>query len=428
VFDQALGFLELSSRPNPSGHALVRQEGLTYQSMMRFASLVLAVATACGPPPSTTPKWPSVVTIAGKNAETFGFRDGTGTDALFAGPEGIAYDEKRNALYVADPANHALRRVDLATMEVTTIAGVGGKAGSNDTLPDGGRAHLSWPRSVVLHPREDALYFTDTGNRTIRRLDLATMTVTTSFGTAGQAGTTDGVGRDARFGTSSPFMFWSGGLTLDVERDQLYVADSANQTLRAMDLKTRAVSTLIGKPGVLGFQDGAHDVATLNKPTGLALDGKGGLYVGDANSLTLRRVDLASRTISTVGGKAPADVNTFCEVISPTLPPECEWIDGPVATSRYRFPFDLLPRGTKGLFVVDAHNNVIRDLDYATNTVTTVAGTQRTILDDFPHASTESSDTEPGTFWHPTHAVFRPPNTLYVSDRAANCIRQVELR
>lgn len=393
---------------------------------MRFALVVLAVA-ACGAPPSPKAAWPSVVTIAGKNAETFGFRDGTGTDALFAGPEGIAYDAKRNALYVADPANHAIRRVDLESMEVTTIAGVGGKAGSNDTLP-GVVALLSWPRSVVLHSKEDALYFTDTGNRTIRRLDLTSMTVTTTFGTAGQSGTTDGVGPDARFGTSSRFMFWSGGLALDAENDQLYVADSANQTLRTMDLKTRAVSTLIGKPRVLGFQDGAADVATLNKPTGLALDGKGGLYVGDANSLTLRRVDLASRTISTVGGKAPADVNTFCEVISATLPPECEWVDGPVASSRYRFPFDLLPRGTRGLFVVDSHNNVIRDFDYATSTVTTVAGTQRTILDDFPHASTESTDTEAGTFWHPTHAVFRPPNTLYVSDRAANCIRQVELR
>lgn len=392
---------------------------------MRFA--VLALLAACGAP-STQPAWPSIVTIAGKNAETYGFRDGVGTDALFAGPEGLAFDAKRNALYVADPANHALRRIDLGSMEVSTIAGVGGKSGSNDTLPDGTTALLNWPRSLALHTREDALYFTDTGNRTIRRLDLSTLVVTTVFGTAGQSGTTDGVGPDARFGTSSQFMFWSGGLTVDEATDRLYVADSANQTLRAMDLRTRAVSTLLGKPRVLGFRDGTADVATLNKPTGLALDGTGGLYVGDANSLTLRRVDLAARTITTVGGKAPADVNTFCEVISPTLPPECDWVDGPVGESRYRFPFDLLPRGSKGLLVVDAHNNVLRELDFATNGVRTVAGVQRTILDDFPHASTESTATEPGTFWHPTHAAFRPPNTLYVSDRAANCIRQVELR
>ncbi len=383
---------------------------------MRLALLVLSL-TACGVPSTPKPEWASIVTIAGKNAETYGYRDGVGSDALFAGPEGIAWDAKRNVLYVADPANHVLRRIDLGTMEVITIAGVGGKTGSNDTLPDGTSALLNWPRAVVLHEREDALYFTDTGNRTIRRLDLSTLSVTTVFGTAGLGGSTDGVGADARFGTSSPFMFWSGGLALDADTDQLYVADSANQTLRAMDLRTRAVSTLVGRARVLGFQDGSADVATLNKPTGLALDGRGGLFVGDANSLTLRRVDLASRTISTVGGKAPADVNTFCEVISPRLPPECEWVDGPVAESRYRFPFDLLPRGSKGLFVVDSHNNVIRDFDFAAGSVATVAGVQRTILDDFPHASTESTDGAPGTFWHPTHAAFRPPNTLYVSDR-----------
>lgn len=388
---------------------------------MRF--VLFALLAACGVP-SAGPSWPSIVTIAGKNAETYGYRDGVGVDALFAGPEGLAYDAKRNALYVADPANHVLRRIDLASMEVTTLAGIGEKAGATD----GTAALLNWPRAVVLHPKEDALYFTDTGNRTIRRLDLSTLEVTTPFGTAGKSGTADGVGPDARFGTSSPFMFWSGGLALDDEADQLYVADSANQTLRVMDLRTRAVTTLIGKARVAGYRDGTADEATLNKPTGLALDGRGGLYVGDANSLTVRRVDLAARTITTVGGKAPVDTNTFCEVISPTLPPECAWVDGAATESRYRFPFDLLPRGERGLFVVDAHNNVIRELDFATNTVSTVAGVQRTILDDFPHASTESTASEPGTFWHPTHAAFRPPNTLYVADRAANCIRQVELR
>jgi sugar lactone lactonase YvrE len=394
---------------------------------MRLALILLSL-TACGVPSTPKPEWPSIVTIAGKNAETFGYRDGVGTEALFAGPEGLAWDPKRNVLYVADPANHVLRRVSLDTNEVTTLAGVGGESGSTDSKPDGTKARLNWPRAVALHEKEDALYFTDTGNRTIRRLDLSTLAVTTVFGKAGLAGTTDGVGAEARFGTSSPFMFWSGGLALDADADRLYVADSANQTIRVMDLRSRAVSTVIGLARVPGFHDGAADVATLNKPTGLALDGRGGLYVGDANSLTVRRIDLASRTIETVGGKAPADVNTFCEVISPRLPPECDWVDGALAASRYRFPFDLVSRGTEGVFVVDSHNNVIRSLDFTTNTIATVAGVQRTILDDFPHASTESTADAPGTFWHPTHAAFRPPNTLYISDRGANCIRQVELR
>jgi sugar lactone lactonase YvrE len=397
------------------------------------AALGLAVAACTAhevPEPDAAASPPArIVTIAGVNAAEHGYVDGPAATARFHAPEGLVLDASGENLYIADTNNHAIRRLELATMLVTTVAG-GGSSGESDTMP-GVPARLHTPRNLVLDPSGAAIYFTDTGNFTVRRLDLATSAVTTVFGTPGIWGSDNGVGAQARFGKDGLFTPWPGAMAIDA-RDpsgpQLYLADSANQTIRVLDLTTRNVSTLAGVVGVMGAVDGPATSATFNKPTGLALDGAGGLFVAEANNLVIRKVDLAARQVSTVAGKAPANPKHFCENISPELPAECGHADAAIGTdARFRFLYGVSPDGAGGFFAADSHNNLIRHFDMSTTAVTTVAGVQATLLDDIPHASTDSTETAPGTFWHPTHVAVAAPNVLYVADRSANCIRRVEL-
>jgi hypothetical protein len=206
------------------------------------------------------------------------------------------------------------------------------------------------------------------------------------------------------------------------------VVDSANETLRTIDLPTLAVATLAGKLGVDGYADGIGPEAVFDKPMNLVPDGAGHLYVTEANNIDIREVDLATRAVTTVAGKAPPSPSEYCEILAQMLAAECGSDDAPNGLdARFRFPFGTTPDGNGGFFFADSHNDLIRRFDMTTTAVTTVAGVQMTILDDTPHASEDSSPSHAGTFWHPTHVAFRAPNLLYVSDRSANAIRLVEL-
>jgi sugar lactone lactonase YvrE len=374
----------------------------------------------------------SVVTIAGKNSATPGFADGDATGgALFNAPEGLALDASDDQLYVADSFNHVIRHVNLVTKKVTTVAGVGTKNGFNDTSTDGGGnfvpAHLDTPRNLLFTTDGASLWFTDTSNFVIRKLDLqAGFKVTTVFGKAGVPGTTDGAYGNARFGKfGQP---WAGGMVIDASTNTMYLTDSANQTVRAIDLASGNVTTIAGQAGVAGWADGVGTAAKFNKPNGLALDGKGSLYVVESNNIDIRKIDIATKNVVTVAGKAPNDPTHVCENISPVQPPECGWVDAPNGLdARFRFPFGVALDGAGGMFLVDSHNDVIRRFDMTTTAVATVAGVQKTILDDIPHASEDSAPGQPGTFWHPSHVVMKGPSALIVADRSANCIRLVEL-
>jgi DNA-binding beta-propeller fold protein YncE len=118
---------------------------------------------------------------------TDGTQDGIGMDARFHSPEGLALDGAGH-LYVADSWNHAIRRVDLATNEVTTFAGVSGTQGAADGVGDQARFNL--PMDLIYDG--GSLYVADSGNAAIRRIDATTREVTTFIGTLGVKGVAPG--------------------------------------------------------------------------------------------------------------------------------------------------------------------------------------------------------------------------------------------
>jgi sugar lactone lactonase YvrE len=156
----------------------------------------------------------AVTTFAGNG--TSGFPDGTGTAARFAGPKGIAADGSGN-LYVADMGNYCIRKIVIATGEVTTFAG--GTPG--DAVGTGTGARFNQPCGIAAAGGN--LYVADTGNNRIRTIVIATGVVTTLAGN-GTRGEADGTGTAAQFDRPR-------GITVDGSGNR-YVADYGSHRIR----------------------------------------------------------------------------------------------------------------------------------------------------------------------------------------------------
>lgn len=282
----------------------------------------------------------SVRTLAGL-PETPGSADGANTNARFNDPAGIAIAQD-GTIFVADNQNHAIRRIS-TNGAVTTLAGLLGTPSCADG--SGSTARFDSPTGLALGP-DGALYVSDTGNHTIRRV-TTNGDVTTLAGSAGNADYADGPATVARF--NQP-------LGLSVAADgTVFVADSGNHLIRVIATNA-TVSVLAGNPETFGSADGTGTNAFLNNPVGLALAPDGSLFVSDANNFTIRRVT-RSGVVTTVAGAAGQDGSA----------------DGPAASARFGKPAELAlaPNGT--LYIAEAAHHTIRRLT-PDGRVSTIAG------------------------------------------------------
>ena len=216
-----------------------------------------------------------------------GFSDGAADSASFRSPQGLS--ERSGALYVADTGNHAVRRVDLATGRVETVAGTGRKAeGAIQPAADARTAALRSPWDLTF--LGDTLWIAMAGSHQLWRLDVRSGALSVGAG-SGREGLDDGSLAEATFAQPS-------GLATDGH--VLYVADSEASALRRVDPSTGTVKTLAGE-GLFefGLRDGPLGRARFQHPQGLAL-ADGVLWVSDTFNGAVRRVSLADAQVSTV--------------------------------------------------------------------------------------------------------------------------------
>jgi sugar lactone lactonase YvrE len=214
----------------------------------------------------------AVSTLAGTVGVAGSTDSNNGLTATFNNPTGITTDGTN--LYVTDSFNAVIRKINIASGAVTTLAGTAGVTGAADNV-NGLAATFSNPAGITTDGT--SLYVADADNNTIRKIVIASSAVTTLAGTAGTSGSTDATGITARF--NSPY-----GITTDGAN--LYVTDSLNSTIRKIVIATGAATTVAGTPGTTGS---TNTPPLFNVPGGITTDGIS-LYVADSGNGTIRRI------------------------------------------------------------------------------------------------------------------------------------------
>jgi sugar lactone lactonase YvrE len=283
----------------------------------------------------------AVTTLAGLAPTPSGSADGIGPVARFNAPQGVSSDEKGN-LYVADTANHVIRKIT-ATGVVTTLAGLAGFPDSTDGL--GPAARFDHPSGVTVDSAGN-VYVADTDKHTIRKVTAAGA-VTTLAGVSGSPGSTDGTGAAARF-------YLPYGIAMDGPGN-VYVADTGNHTIRRISAAGE-VTTLAGTAGLTGSADGTGAAARFDHPQGISVDSSGNVYVADTDNHIIRKIT-ATGVVTTLAGKAGS----------------YGLVDGAGAAMRFYHPQGISVDSVGNVYVADAGNNTIRKVT-AAGAVTTVVG------------------------------------------------------
>ncbi len=219
----------------------------------------------------------------------------------------------------------------------------------------------------------------------------------TTFAGQASVGSVDGVGNNARF--SGPR-----GITVDTH-DNLYVVDSANDTIREITA-AGVVSTIAGYPGAIGTNDGMSGSARFFDPFGITIDSAGNLYVGDTGNDTIRKLTAVGTNwvVSTIAGLA-GSVGSG---------------DGTGTNAEFDSPAGIVVDGSGNLYVADFGNDTIRKLtSVGTNwSVSTIAG----LAGNF--SNNDGSGTN-ASFEGPAGITVDASNNLYVADFYDNTIREI---
>jgi len=234
-----------------------------------------------------------LTTIAGDGTRGYRGDGGPATEASLNMPHELVFDRAGN-IYVAERDNHVIRKIDRRTGVISTAAGTGKPGFGGDVQPSA-QAQLRQPHSVVMD-RDGSLLICDIGNHRIRRLDLATGTINTYAGTGEAKPTPDGAPV-----SGTPL---NGPRTLALASNgDLYLALREGNAIYRIDRRTQTLHRIAGT-GKQGFSgDGGPAIeATLGGPKGLALDGDRFLYVADTENHAVRRIDVKRNVITTVVG------------------------------------------------------------------------------------------------------------------------------
>ena len=224
-----------------------------------------------------------ITTIAGTGTVGFSGDGGPAVKAQFNQPHSIALDEVRNHLYVADILNHRIRRVDLKSGKIETVAGNGEKKGPIDGTVAAGKPMLG-PRALFIV--RDTMWIALREGHSLWSMELATGKLTHISGTGKAGFTGDGKpAKDAQFNGPK-------GVCVD-SQGSIYIVDTENQTIRKIDGKTGIITTLAGvgpKARGYGGDGGPATQAKMDRPHGVCVDAEGVVYIGDSNNHRVRRV------------------------------------------------------------------------------------------------------------------------------------------
>jgi DNA-binding beta-propeller fold protein YncE len=222
-----------------------------------------------------------ISTVAGVGGKAgFGGDGGPATAALFSQPHSLALDRDGN-IYVCDIANHRVRKIDAKTGIITTFAGTGEKTPTPDGAPFA-KAPLRGPRAIDFDADGNMWLALREGNM-VYKLDLKAGTLQHIAGT-GKTGFT-GNGGPAKQATLS------GPKGISVAPDgRVYLADTESHSIRVIDPKTGKIDLVCGTGQKGDGPDGDPLKCQLARPHGVFVDSDGAIYIGDSENHRVRVV------------------------------------------------------------------------------------------------------------------------------------------
>ena len=327
----------------------------------------------------------AVSTLAG-TAGSPGSANGTGAAARFNQPMDVAADLNSGLVYVAEDVNQLIRKITSVGV-VTTLAGQIVGSGTNNGT--GSVARFNYPSGAAV-AGNGTVYVADYRNFVVRKISPAGV-VTNLAGMAGVAGTNNGTGTAARFGGPA-------GVAIDGSGN-LYVADLLNYAIRKIT-SAGVVTTLAGRLGTSGTNDGTGTAARFNNPVGVAVDAGGTVYVGDSWNHAIRKITPAGVVTTLAGLVGTSGTN-----------------DGVGGAARFNYPQDVAVDASNYVYVADNGNSCIRKVA-PDGTVTTLAGL------------CGSSGSNDGTnsaarFTNPLGIAIDSAGNLYVGDTGNQTIRKI---
>ena len=323
-------------------------------------------------------------TIAGSGGEIGGFAGdgGAATDALLQNPQGIAADSLGN-IYIADTGNNRVRRIGTETGIIQTLAGQ--------------EEDLAAPSDVVFS--RDALIVSETQAHGVRQIRNGALASFAGTG-IGQFGGDGGRASDANLGRPT-------GLAVDPSGD-LYIADTDNHRIRKVDLQG-IITTFAGSgnpdEGTYAGDNGAATRARLNRPRALAIDAQNNVYIADTDNHRIRKVD-PQGIIATLAG---------------TGTPGFSGDGGTGARAQLNRPQGIAVDGRGYLYIADTDNHRIRLLNLNNGLIQSIGGTGLDQLD------LETGGGLAVSLNAPRGLAISPTGTLLIADAGNHRIRELAI-
>jgi len=300
-----------------------------------------------------------ITTVAGVG--TAGYT-GDSALAVFVGlywPIAVAVDASNN-LYISDCLNSRIRKVNLSTGYIVTIAGDSstGYSGDNGLAIN---AKLSYPAGIAVDGSGN-VYICDFGNAVIRKITAATGIITTIAGN-GLSGYSGDGGPAINAKLLAP-----SGIAVDASGN-LFIADEGNNRIRRVAAGTSIITTVAGN-GTAGYAgDGNFATsAELDGPQDIFIDAGNNLYIADLNNDVIRKVSAATGKIITVAGNSTAGYSG----------------DGGIATSaKLHSPMGVCVSASGDIYIADQLNNVVREV----SATASVQNTNATSFQSAPNPS-----------------------------------------
>lgn len=342
---------------------------------------------------------PTIASFAGTGEKGFAGDGGPAIKAKLDQPFDVVFDLDGN-LYFSDTFNHRIRKVDAQTGVIATVAGNGNKGFGGDGGP-ATEAMLNEPYGLAVDSTHN-LYFADRLNNCVRMVDAKSGSIQTVAGQGGKSGY-GGDGGPA----GAALLREPNGVALD-GGTRLYIADVADQRVRVVDFVTGTINTFAGNGTKKSAGDGGPlKDATFAGPRAVAVGPDGRVYVVEREGNCVRVIVPVKQTIDRYAGTGKKGYTGD---------------GGPAKDCTFDGPKEIDIDKDGNVYIVDTENEAIRRIDVKARTISTVAGKGRTKTPGLG----DGGPAVAATLGRPHGVAVGPDGAVYIADTNSHRIRRVK--